>query len=268
MWLLSSGPDGNALIWDVATGTELVGLRGEGFARPLNVAIFSPDDAYVVAGAEDGGLLLFDLAGKILLDRRMGESLMDLCFTAHGDLIVAAGGAGHFCLPGKSLDGEPRWRTRSASRVATAGSMAACARGLKYADVELRDIETGECVGTLPRPGEKHRDVGQLAFSPDGELLAGVANGLVRMWDVGKRAQVAAWSCSTHFNQVAFTVDGSRLAAVGNDGLVHYWATSSHAEVGTYDWEMRKLTCLAFSPNGCTGAVGSESGAVLIWDLE
>ncbi|WP_422927662.1 WD40 repeat domain-containing protein [Singulisphaera sp. PoT] len=73
-----------------------------------------------------------------------------------------------------------------------------------------------------------------LRFSPDGKYLAsGPASGIqnrtpLSVWDVSNGERVAALIGPTNgITEIAYSNDGSRIAASGNDNLVHVWKLSS-----------------------------------------
>ena len=160
--------------------------------------------------------------------------------------------------------------------------------------VWLYDAETGEELNLLVSGTIGARDV---AFSPDGTTLAAVETivsesgdrrSVVQLWDIETgsllRTMLAVEDYS-NFSRVAFSPDGTTLAAVGaigsesRDGrsVVYLWdieGSLSRAMPAVGD--RSGFSQIAFSPDGTTlassGYIVSESGdrrsAVRLWDIE
>jgi WD40 repeat protein len=77
----------------------------------------------------------------------------------------------------------------------------------------LQEIDSGRVLHDLGRPG----DVRELAFSPDGRLLAAaLGDGSVPVWDVTTGALRARHKCGlSQTDGVAFAPDGRTLAVGG-----------------------------------------------------
>ena len=135
--------------------------------------------------------------------------------------------------------------------------------------LRLWDAASGEPRGA---PMQAHTGaVNSAAFSPDGTLLASVADdATLRVWDArtgaprgdpfnGHEGQV--WS-------VAVSADGKAIATGGEDGTVRLWdAASGKARGEPLKGHTNRVWALAFSPDGSTLVSGSDDMTVRLWDV-
>ena len=110
-------------------------------------------------------------------------------------------------------------------------------------------------------------DIGGLAISPDGEFLAIGASTKVELLDVAKRETIttfrhSVWTIPT----VAFSPDGTLLAAGSREGAIKVWNVTSEAEVATLEGHTDQVTSIDFSPDGSMLASGSLDRTVKIWN--
>lgn len=71
-----------------------------------------------------------------------------------------------------------------------------------------------------------------------------------------------------HFTSVAFSRDGTQLATASNDTAATIWDPTSWEVRRRYEWEIGRLRTVCFAPDGLRCAAGSDSGQVVVWDLD
>jgi WD40 repeat protein len=132
--------------------------------------------------------------------------------------------------------------------------------------VRIREFPSGRVVRTIEG---WQQGIGNLAFSPDGKVLAGTAGPRLRIWDLVSDRELALHKRGTkHFQGLVFTADGRHLATVSNDATVRVWVAGSWQEHTTFTWEIGKLLNIVFAPDGCRAAAGSDAGKVVSWDVD
>jgi WD40 repeat protein len=124
--------------------------------------------------------------------------------------------------------------------------------------------------------------VGQVAFSPDGTLLAASQlDGTLRLWDVVRRRTLARIITVRHgwLQTVAFSPNGRLLALGGcavqqgaypvcGTGYLGLWDVP-HRNFVALPWhgDATAVTSVAFSPAGTLLAAANGDGTILLWDV-
>ena len=72
----------------------------------------------------------------------------------------------------------------------------------------------------------------------------------------------------SHFTAIAFHPSGQYLAATSNDETVKFFSTATWQEAKRFTWEIGKMRSVAFSRDGMLAAAGSDSGKVVVWDVD
>jgi WD40 repeat protein len=223
--LASVGGDGTFALWDVARRRALV--------PPRDV----PGSPFMLALSPDGELAATARVGAIrLLDPATGRPrgrpleghkgfLVDLAFTPDGKTLVSAGEEDRTTrlwdvearkATGKSIRGGPE----------VGGAVAVTPDGGELATVQaggtilLADVPSGRPKGRISTGSLGSID--DLAFSSDGQTLAAVQSGAVRLWDVGtRRALGEPLEVHREARRLAFSPDGKTLLSAGQrPGLV------------------------------------------------
>jgi WD40 repeat protein/class 3 adenylate cyclase/energy-coupling factor transporter ATP-binding protein EcfA2 len=277
--LAASSFDGSVFVWDRQTGTVL-GTPLQADTSPVGDVGFSPDGRALVT-SHLRSAVVWDLSGGHVLGAPLGEPTdvtTNVAFSADGRWLVAGQLDGDTVVydatthrVARRIDGET-----VVSALAVHPDAKLVAIGTIDGQVRLVDIETGAAMGSPLDVGSAA--VWQVAFSPDGRLLAvdvdpnGAGEeffaqqrqGEIQLWNVETRRRVgrAIVPGAGSVFSVAFSPDGA-LLATGGGGRLELWDVASQDRRGTL---MRVVDdgvlSVAFDPTGRLVAAGGAIGPV------
>ena len=203
-----------------------------GHTAPVSAIAISADKRTLASGSEDESAKIWDLA--------TGKALFTL--KGHKQDVRALG----FSADGKML-----------------------ATG--WQDVKLWDVDTGKELAMLPL----HRGVITVVFSPDGRTLATESDGeLVQLWNVETRQLKATLQnyLGSRTSGLAFSRDGKLLATASETEpypkLPKLWDAATGELLTTFEGQETRPSCVAFSPDGTTLAVGAWRPHVKLYDVQ
>lgn len=266
--LATGGEDHTVRLWDVATCTERLALKGHG-NRVGHVA-FSADGNTLVSASDDRTIRIWRLRGRYFQD----------VLPPHGSSIVAAAFAprGHWLAVGGTDGTMKLWDARTRRELATRPSrhgkiwslafspkgdvlMAGCEDGA----VVLWSVPSGEELGAIA--GHRLR-VWSVAFSPDGSLVATAGeDGQTKIRRAADRREQAALDGDGRAMLVAgFSHDGRRLVTGRYDGKVEIWEVATGKRIAVLEGHQKGVLVAAFSADGKWLVTGGIDSIICVWD--
>jgi WD40 repeat protein/serine/threonine protein kinase len=228
--LASAGLDRTVKLWDVATGRVTLTLRDHKLV--IWAVAFSPDGRQLASASRDRTVRIWDATP---LEEKPGEEPLTLPVNPDGGVL------------GVAFHPDNQWLATVAD------------------DVKLWDRHTGKKLFTLPHS----EGCWCIAFSPDGQRLAGGKKGEVKVWEV-RTGQLfhSLGRFSNATSRVAFSPDSRRLVSTHFDRNVRVW------DMSTGDGEVRipaahagPILGLALSPDGKSIVTsGLLDERVKVWD--
>jgi len=247
--LLATGEGPDVRLWDPVAGKALRVLTAKEQQQRINSLAFSSDGQTLAAASDSKTIVLWDpTKGEVRRQLDTTDSAIDsVAFSPDGKQLLTGGRTG---------------------------------------GVQLWDIASGKVV----RPfGEQKGWVMSVAIAPDGKLAASSGQGEnVRLWEVSTGKMIrqleskpagvdvvpigAVTRPMSAVRCVAFSPDGTTLAADNNDGSIWLWdvaAGKKLKEIGKHGppfWPSMGIRALAFTPNGKALAAAGGLRTFQIWE--
>lgn len=201
-------------------------LPGHG-AGGNQAMVFAPDGKTLASVGQDGGVILWDLAGGKSLWEGKGQIAMGNClqFTPDGKRLAVGGSDGKIVLydtaDGRQIHGLGG-HTVAVQRMAISANgkylVSAAVTAGKKAELKLFEVGTLGYLRNLPKDGPP---VTSLTFDSTGKQLAEVSeDGIVAMWDVEDGHVTRSIRSEAGVSSAAWHPDGKRLACAGRDGKI------------------------------------------------
>jgi WD40 repeat protein len=280
---IAFGFDSDVIVRDARSGAALLRLKGH--TRPVDRVAFSSDGRMLASSSLDGiirvwnaetGALVNALANPLpapnpqqalLPERRVAPQI---AFSPDGGLLASGSFQSEVRIwtmasPGLS-------KTLSADGEAVAGiafspdgaSIAALSRVTGGGRAQVWAVATGRPSLFLGQ-GSKN-NVGDLAFSPDGQLIAVASDHqTVNLWRASDGTLVSELTGHKgNVTSLAFNADGSRLASGAADKSAIVWDVARATAVFSDTSHTDAVDGIAFSPNGQTVATSSAGDGSIV----
>lgn len=259
--LASGSGDGSVRVWKVS-GRTLTPIRTiETGARVRAVAV-SPQADLIVAAGEDATLRAFTADGAA------GEQAMPAgvdwvraaILRADGSVIAGCEDGGIRIWEGGGLASVSQGSDTTWA-AAFAGNHALLGRA--NGTVEIRDVAGSDLIGTA---GAGEGRVWSLAASAD-RVAAACGDGTVRVWSLSDDWALQLNDSERRSWAVAFSRDGTRLAASSAGNIVRVWELPSGEKLWERCAHDGRIRSVAFDDGGGLLLTGGGDGQARLWQL-
>ena len=239
----SNTKEGQQRLYTIGTYQYIVNLREQ--KDYIYRFTFSPDETMLLSGSKDGTITAWDTTtgNEVFTINGHLEGVRVIALSETGDTLTTLNQP--YNPPG--IIQQRQW-----------------------------DINTGKLLSTVFSRG---LEGGHMVISPDGKTLATHSvSGNCSLWSIktDPPQRVSSFALEGYPRsglnvRFAFSLDGTMMAAGGEDHAVHVWSLSDNARSLQHQFTAKKHTenvwALAFSPDGTKLATGGRDKEFRIWNV-
>ncbi|KAH0553602.1 hypothetical protein KQX54_002629 [Cotesia glomerata] len=290
-YIVSSGLDKIAVIWDTNTGKIVSVLRDH--KRYVACCAFSRDGNLLATGSNDRSVIVWDLTGNNLtLDSKLLRRTAALIHQSSEEnqdavqeqkVVHFAENSGNDVTLISTLDDHGG----AVNGVAFYGNnLLASGSGDKLVrlwtaerEEEIVDTENGEQIAHVelkfvekpfsPIDGHKY-SVNYIEFSPCGTMLASCSlDGTTMLWctETGEQARESFVNSGTGIRVCRWSPDGTKLATAGDDEKTTLWDINTMEEIQILEGHADAITAIAFTPDSSYIVTACSEGSWRIFEI-
>ncbi len=262
-----SGPNGMLTLWNMRTGERVVEMRHGDRAQALG---WSSDGQRVATGGEDRTLRVWDAkTGGKHRTFSTTAAILAVAFSP-GDQTMAVGTSGKDALLLDSSTGEVKRRFAMQGGYIHRLKFSPDGQKLAMSNRTFGGFQRDNRIWSLGDGGSLDLGMGadahSFAFSPEStQLFVADAAGIIRLWDLERRAEVERFSAHTGGGSSIHVLPDGRILSAGNDGLVKVWQARPAGVVQLKGYP-GSLRTLAFSPDSRWLVAAGINRQVFVWD--
>jgi WD40 repeat protein len=274
--LIAAAVGGTVSMRDLRSGEE-VAVWKRGSDVDYGSLAASPDGSTLAFGGIDGHVIVWEVAGgTVVSDTDVGGFVSSIAFSPLGDAVAVTvmDEKTGFNTPEVTIvprqGGTPRRLLTDQKRV-TAFAFSPDRRHIaiatEHGKVTLRDLADAAARSEFPINDLGDRKVTQLSFDVEGNILAAMVSGHVRLIDVAEPAK--QWPLSKdqpYATAFSFSHDGRYIATTGDNGAAYVWDTNGKQE-RVLRGHLAAALAVAFGPDDQVLVTGGNDATIRVWDL-
>lgn len=282
---LATGSNRSAQIYDAVSGQKVATFSKDtanerddvpNLDSYVRAVCFSPDGNWLITGAEDHVVKVWDVRSRTVKHRLMGHETDIYSVDASPDSRFIISGSGDKRAKLWNLEtgglmstlGGEYGPTDGITSVSVSPTSQYVAAGSLDKAVRVWDVETSNLV----RQFEGHRDsVYSVVFSPDGTLLlSGSLDKTLKLWDLtvpqpSGQCRVSFVGHKDFVLSVAFSPDGRWLISGSKDRTVQFWDPRQPTTCVTLQGHKNSVISIAHNPVSSCLSTGSGDCRARSW---